>query len=369
VYADVYGGGVNPERTKYGTWRARWRDANGRQKAKTFKRQADAKAHLDAVLTDLRRGVLVPNADGMTVQRWSEIWLDGARNLGRGGRDTYTRDLDRHILPALGSVDLDRLTHHAVDAYLTDELQAGLAPSTVHRHYRTLHRLCRVAVDRGLLARNPCTLVEPPRIPRTEMRFLTAAQVGKLADVIGARYRAWVLVAAWGGLRWSETVGLQRRHIDGTRITVEGQLVRRADGEWERAQPKTSAGRRAVALPAFAAAELAHHLEQFIPPAVDHLVFTNGKHNPMSGSSFTGNVFKPALRRAGLDPAIRIHDLRHTAVALCIAAGAHPKAIQSRMGHASISVTLDRYGHLYGDIDEKLAVDLDRLGGRASRTH
>ena len=81
----------------------------------------------------------------------------------------------------------------------------------------------------------------------------------------------------------------------------------------------------------------------------------------MIGSSFTGQIFKPALRKAGIDDKARIHDLRHTAVALAIAAGAHPKAIQTRMGHASISVTLDRYGHLFPEIDERIAEGLNRL--------
>ena len=205
----------------------------------------------------------------------------------------------------------------------------------------------------------PPTPVTPPRAPDTEMRHLDADQVERLAGAITTRYRTWALVACWGGLRWSEAVGLRRGCVDGPKVALLEQLVRR-DGEWRREPPKTRAGRRTVTLPGSMADELAVHLAAGEGGA-DGLVWTNQRGAPMNGPSFTGNVFKPALRRAGIDPAVRIHDLRHTAVALAIAAGAHPKAIQARMGHATIGVTLDRYGHLFAEQDQAVAADLDQV--------
>ena len=83
------------------------------------------------------------------------------------------------------------------------------------------------------------------------------------------------------------------------------------------------------------------------------MVFANAAGNPLSASSFLTHHFSKAHVAAGV--ACRFHDLRHTSVALAIAAGAHPKAIQSRMGHSSINVTLDRYGHLFPELDEAIA--------------
>jgi integrase len=105
---------------------------------------------------------------------------------------------------------------------------------------------------------------------------------------------------------------------------------------------------------------LGGHLASWSQATPDGLVFPN-QHDRHMGPSFSANVFKPALRHAGLDEKTRIHDLRHTAVALAVKAGAHPKAIQARMGHASIQVTLDRYGHLFPEMDEQLAAGLDAL--------
>jgi integrase len=82
-------------------------------------------------------------------------------------------------------------------------------------------------------------------------------------------------------------------------------------------------------------------------------VFPNRAAPPIISSSFWNNVFAPAMAKAGVR--CRFHDLRHTSVALAIAEGAHPKAIQTRMGHSSINVTLDRYGHLFPELDEALA--------------
>lgn len=351
------------ERTPAGTWRTRWRDDTGRGRAKTFKRKADAQRFAADVLNG---DYIAPYVGNLTVAAWADTWLTGALSLGQGGRDTYRRDLDRYILPALGDVPLRRLTAERIDIYLAAELEAGLAASTVHRHYRTLRRMAQVAVERQRLVRNPCDLVTPPRPDHREMRFLTPAQVDALAEAISPRYRAWVYVACYAGLRWSETVGLRRAHVQGDRITVTEQLIRRADREWHRDPPKTRAGRRVVGVPAFLADELTAHLAVWSQPGPDGLVFPNRGGRPMNNPSFRGTVFSPALRRAGIAPGLRIHDLRHTAVALAVAAGAHPKAIQARHGHASITVTLDRYGHLFPEADATVATRLDalrRLGG------
>ena len=128
-------------------------------------------------------------------------------------------------------------------------------------------------------------------------------------------------------------------------MRVTEQLVRLEAGRWLRKETKTPASVRSITISAVIADILADHLERFGGRGPDGLVFPNRAGNPIISSSFWANYFSPALRRAEL--ACRFHDLRHTSVALAIAEGAHPKAIQTRMGHSSINVTLDRYGHLF----------------------
>jgi integrase len=115
--------------------------------------------------------------------------------------------------------------------------------------------------------------------------------------------------------------------------------------------PKTRASRRTVGLPRFVAEELAAHLAD--ADDLDAFVFTAPQGGPLRVTGFRARVWRRATRAAGLD-GLRIHDLRHTAVALWIAAGANPKEVSARAGHASVSFTLDRYGHLYPEADTAL---------------
>ena len=227
--------------------------------------------------------------------------------------------------------------------------------------------MLNVAVATELLQRSPCDGVKAPSVPATEMRFLTAAEVSRLAEEITPAFCAMVYTAAYTGLRWGELTGLRRGRVDiATRTLYVVEQVVRVDGQWLRKAPKTKAGRRRVGLPAGLADLLADHLATYSAPGVDGLVFPNRAGNPIHPSSFNTAHWKPAKVLAGID-GLRFHDLRHTAVALAIAQGAHPKAIQARMGHSSVQVTLDRYGHLFPELDADIAAGLDKTF-RASLT-
>ena len=122
--------------------------------------------------------------------------------------------------------------------------------------------------------------------------------------------------------------------------------------------PKTAAGRRSVSVPRFLAEMLGEHLEERAEPS--GLVFPAREGGPMRRGNFRRRAWATATKRAGL-VGLRFHDLRHTAVALAIGQGVHPKAIQERMGHSSITTTLDRYGHLFPGLDEVVAEGLDSM--------
>jgi len=350
------------ERLPSGSYRVRFSDPWGRRAVITRRTAADVRAAYRLALGDMSRGKYVdPKLGRVTLERWSEDWLAGARNLGPGGLATYRRDLTRYVLPALGKMPLGKLTPQTIDGYLNS---LTLAPSSAHRHYRLLHRCLAVAVERGLIAKNPCDPVQPPKVPRRARTVLTIEQVDALADAISDRYRAWVFVAAYGELRWSETVGLRRGRVDGAVVQVLEQLVRRGR-EWDRCEPKAGS-KRAVTLPGFAANELAAHLDTYSLPGPDGLVFPTRNGTPPQAPSWTANTFKRALRRAGL-PDIRVHDLRHTGISLAIDAGANPKLSQIRAGHSSIGVHYNVYGHLYPAADQAVADALDNLRAESQR--
>lgn len=353
-----------------GKWRARWRDENGAQRAKSFETKKDAAAHLASVTTDIKRGLRTAYDGSVSVDELSQLWMNASIHLAPGTVWTYQRDLNRHILPTFGDMKVSALTPPAVQRWLVEELKR-LAPSTVKRHHRTLATMLNWAVDQGIVPANVVDKVKAPRVPRREMETFTVKQIEDIAAAIPKRYKCLVLVAAYGGLRLSELVGLRRMDVQGAQVTVAGQLMK-LDKEWHREDPKTAAGMRTIVLPASVAVELEAHLAEFTGPRPSSLIFTSTFGNPIAGS-WRRNIWYPACYAAGMGEQVtrnyktafvnmpRFHDLRHTSVALAINAGAHPKAIQQRLGHASIAVTMDRYGHLMAGMDAELAGDLDNL--------
>jgi integrase len=339
-----------------GRYRARYRDPLGRQRCETFTRKADAERFLREQQVDAERGRWIdPRGAEQPLAVWAEEFLLLARRLSPSTQETYARDLRRYVLPRFGSYRLGRLPADEIENWLNDEIAAGLAPSSVHRHYRTLRRALAVAVEKQKLVTNPCDRVSPPHVPHREMVFLSWRDAVGLAEAMHERYRPLIYLAVDSGLRWSELVGLRRSRVDLNRrkVRVTEQLIRLGSGEWLRKEPKTPSSVRSVTISAVTTGVLREHLQGVGPLAPDDLVFTNKAGNALIASSFWQHYFQPALRSAGVT--CRFHDLRHTSVALAIAEGAHPKAIQTRMGHSSINVTLDRYGHLFPELDEAIA--------------
>jgi integrase len=195
--------------------------------------------------------------------------------------------------------------------------------------------------------------------------FLTPAEVMRLVEAIRPKYRALVLLGAYGGLRIAELASLRRKRVDLLRGTVEvAEIMTEVRGYLYMGPPKTRASRRRVGLPQVVTVELRRHLVS--PGDPDDLVFTGPQGGALRVTAFRARIWRPATKAAGLG-GLRIHDLRHTAVALWIAAGANPKEVSARAGHSSVSFTLDRYGHLYPKADTALRDRLDELH-RAGRT-
>jgi integrase len=133
---------------------------------------------------------------------WSEEFLALARRLAPGTQETYRRDLTKYVLPALGAYRIGAVPPDVIENWLNDEIEAGVAPSSVHRHYRTLRRVLQVAVDEQKILTNPCDRVQPPRMPEREMVFLDWEQAVDLAEAHSERFRALIDLAVDSGMRW-----------------------------------------------------------------------------------------------------------------------------------------------------------------------
>jgi integrase len=346
----------------------RFRAANGQERSKQFSRRRDAENFANVTEVDRAQGSFVdPRLGRITVAQWFERWWPTVTNLRRTTRARDEASFRNHVLPTFGSMPLARVDRTSLRewvAQLSDpEDGAGLAPASVAKAVQVFNKAMQAALEDRLIMANPVERLPLPKIEREEMRFLTPEELWRLADGIGDRYRAFVLLAGYSGLRIGELLALRWKHIDMLRrhVTVMETLTDLA-GQLSFGPPKTRAALRTVTVPGFVIEELAR--VPALPPDPNDLVFMSPEGHPVRPTSFRRRFWNPAVIEADLSP-LRVHDLRHTAVALWIAAGANPKQIAARAGHTSVSVVLDRYGHLLPQHDDQLMAALEELHARA----
>jgi integrase len=345
-----------------GRWEASYRDATGRERVKHHRTRTEADRWLTAVKDQLHRGDFVdPRQGRRRFAAWAAEWLATAAHVRPKTHAHYESILRVHVLPTFANTPVAAITSSDVRRFIAERVNVGAAPGTVRSARKVLRLVLATAVAEGAIRTNPCDGVRVPASPRAEMVFLTAEQVESLASRIDARYATLVRLAAYTGLRAGEICALRvgRVDLDAGRITVAESVTEVPGHGLYFSEPKTYE-RRSVTLPAFLVDELAKHLTAR-PDDPDALVFTSPEGSTLNHKNFYRRHFKPAVNAAGLAANTRFHDLRHTCAALCIALGAHPKAIQERLGHSSITVTLDRYGHLFPELDESLTSKLDHL--------
>ncbi len=356
-----------------GQWRARYRDAAGREHARHFGRKVDAQRWLDGVTAAVETGTYVnPRAGRVPLGEWASRWLQGQAQLKPTTRARYRGILDGHVLPQWADRQLTTLSHAEIQSWVAGQVSAGFAPATVRKHFRVLSLVLDLAVRDGRLARNPATGVNLPRADQARRRYLTHRQVHLLAAETarprpGTRlpyrerevmdsYRLVVLVLAYCGLRWGELAALKAGRVDTGRRRLEVvESVVEVDGVLVWGVPK-GYERRSVPVPAFLLEELRRHLEGRKP---EDLLFTGLR----GGGVLRNRIF----RRAGFDRAAAAvglqglvpHELRHTAASLAVSSGANVKAVQRMLGHASAALTLDTYADLFDDDLDAVADRLD----------
>jgi integrase len=348
-------GMANIARRPDGHWRARYRDAAGREHSGHFARKVDAQNWLDSVTTAISTGTYVdPRKSRITVFEWAPRWLATKVNLKPTTRATYEVLLHKHVLPAWGGTQLADVTHEGVAAWVAGFELGGLAASSVRQTYRVFSLLLDLAVRDGRLARNPAAGVPLPRPVHAEQTYLTHGQVAELADAAG-EYRLAVLFLAYTGVRFGEMAALRVRNLDllRRRATIT-HSVAEVHGRAVFSTPKTHQS-RTVPIPRFLVDDLAAHLAGRSP---DAFVFSAPRGGLLRIRNFRRGGFEPAAEQAGLT-GLTPHALRHTAASLAIAAGANVKVVQTMLGHKSATMTLDLYGHLFADQLDEVADAMD----------
>jgi hypothetical protein len=250
------------------TYRARYRDPGGQERARVFTRRGDAQRFLTEIENRKLRGTWTnPTLGRVRFREWLQEWWATTTNLRR---TTAVRDetyLRLYVLPRFGDLPLAAIAQRDVRAWVADLTSRELAPATVVKAYHLLGKVLAGAVDAGMIAQSPCRRVSLPKIEREEMRFLTPVEIARLADAIRPGYRALVLVGAYGGLRIGELAGLRRERVDLLRGTVEvAEIMTEVAGKLQVGPPKTRASRRTVGLPGPSSTRSS----SILPPVVSH---------------------------------------------------------------------------------------------------
>jgi len=340
---------------------ATWQEGGKRRQAK---RSFDTKKRAQAALTELlaahQTGTFVaPNR--LTIAEYMEPWLDGLTNQGRKATTLrgYRGSMELHVVPTLGSMPLQELRATDLDALYASLLRSKLSMTSVHHVHAVVSKMLHDAERKGLVTRNVARLANAPSLTTArargpEMRVWSPAELSTfLGRIEGNRNEALFRLLAMTGLRRSEAVGLRWSDVqlDRQRLTVN-QAATVVNGDEVVDVPKTRRSRRVIDLDAETVALLQRHRSQqrelFLrlgaTATASNRVFTNEIGDPIRPGSI-GQAFGRLVESAGV-PRIRLHDLRHTHASHLLMAGVNVKVVSERLGHASVSFTLDTYAHV-----------------------
>jgi integrase len=371
-------GSIFPYRDR---WRGAvtWTDADGirHKRVVTSKVKGDVRREVARLRAALDQGIAPPPRT--TVADFLATWLDASHQRIRHSTwRGYESCVRVYLVPAFGSVELGKLTPTQVERMTAGLIASGHAPRTAALARTVLRLALGDAVRDGLVARNVAALARPPYVPTRTLEagrdYLDGAQLRKL--VTAAKVHPMgplVTLAAMTGLRLGELLGLEWHDVSDTAgtLTVRRSMARTPDG-YALSEPKTKRSRRTIDLPAVAIAALdrQRELQGVAKGAVgtawqdmDGLIFTDPVGRPLRGAT-VNHVFHRILEAAAL-PSIPFHGLRHSAATAMLAAGVPLKVVSDQLGHATITITADKYAGTTPALRRSAADAMDAAMGGA----
>ena len=350
-----------------------------RQKSQTVKgTKRDAQRRLREVLLSIEQSSYVkPNK--ITLGEWLSQWLRDYVSMNTTDRtqESYSYIVEGHLIPSLGKVVLADLQPQDVQRYYAEKLnkgrtdgKGGLSGRSVVYYHRILSKALDYAVKMGVVVRNVANLVEPPRVKKVTMNTLSTEEVTRFLEAAKETdYYVFFATLLYTGLRRGELLALRWRNLDLIKgnLTVVETAYKLGNGDYIIKEPKTAHSRRSVTLSTSLIELLrAYRIDQEllriqlgVSLNADDFVFIRPDGSPLNPSAVS-LAFRRIIHKAGLKD-IRIHDLRHTHATLMLQAGVNPKVVSERLGHASISITLDIYSHVLPGMQEAAVEKFDKL--------
>jgi integrase len=369
---------------KWYYWAELDRDADGRRRQVSkggFRTRREAEKAFAAFRDQLRAGTYTTPSKATVESFLVEEWLPAVQaNIRPATWEHYQIMARSYVVPPIGSLRLSDLQATHLNALYSELLlkgraqagprrSLGLSPKTVRNIHTMLHKALSDAVKWDRIPRNPASRAEPPRAKTPEMKVWSAAQLRTFLECCedDRLYAVWLLMCTTGmrrgevaGLRWTDL------DLDNSRLSVVQTIVA-VEARAIISEPKTTRGRRSIALDAATVSALRSlrktQLEERLRLGEFYedtgLVVVHETGLPVSPRLLT-----MWFARMGADyglPAIRLHDLRHSYATAALAAGVPAKIVSERLGHANIAITLDTYSHVLPNMQEQAAEQVAQL--------
>ncbi|MEI9986150.1 MAG: site-specific integrase [Aliidongia sp.] len=367
-------------------WQADYRDSGGSRRSKQFKTKGTADAFMVQARHEVASGTHVADSATITLDHAGELWIERAVREGLEASTIrqYRQHLKHHIVPELGTMKLTRLTRARVEAF-RDGLVKKLSRPMARAVLASLKGVLKEAHRLGLASHNAAaeTTVDVSRRDRRKVEIPTKAEIRAILALtaelwphtrirvphkgerrtVAVSWRPFMVTAIFTGMRCSELRGLTWEHVDLDKKVI--QIRQRADFQNVMGSPKTEAGNRDIPM----APMVANTLKAWrlvCPDTPLNLVFPTEAGTIHTNSNVHQHCWRPLQRKLGIvktvgqdadgnpieRPRFTFHSLRHAAASMFIEQGWTPKKVQTVMGHASIQVTFDTYGHLWANAED-----------------
>lgn len=381
---------TNGKGVEKSAWVVDYVDTTGKRRLKTFAKKKEADAFSAAASVEVRDGVHVADSATITVEEAGELWLRTCEASGRERTttDQYRQHVELHIAPLIGSTKLNRITVPAVRAFQERLREEGRSAAMVKRVTFSLGSILSDAQERGLVVRNAVREMSARRgrgaakaekRQRARLRYgidiPTREEIRAILEAVTGRYRPLLITAIFTGMRASELRGLPWSDVDLDKAVIH--VRQRADRFNAIGAPKSEAGQRSIPLTPMVVNTLTEW-RLVCPASRLDLAFPNSAGNVESLANIINRGLHPTMIKAGVTtkadkvgddgkpiPSAKytgMHALRHWYASWCINAKSDgglelsPKAVQDRLGHSSIQMTYDVYGHLFPAADEAQAL-------------
>jgi integrase len=354
-------------------WVVDYKDQHGKRRLRTFATKKEADDFRITAGHEVRQGVHTADSTSVTVAEAADLWLAHckAEGLERSTTNQREQHIRLHIGPFLGKQKLSRLTAPMVRAFLNDLRDNGRSEAMRRKVLTNLKTILTHAQEAGLVAHNVARGIRWKADKRQQAEGVEIPTKDELRAIIEGAHNPWrplLITAIFTGMRASELRGLRWEYVDLKEGVI--RVRERVDAWGTFGPPKSKAGRRDIPLAPLVVNTLKawrvsqqqawqkrversskKRLPMPQPPAHD-LVFPNERGNPQSHSNIWKRGLKPLQESLAFGHQYGLHALRHAAASLFIEQGWTAKRVQSVMGHATIQMTFDQYGHLFQDPDD-----------------